>query len=363
MKKIYTNIFMILMLLIALIGCAQKENGTEKSSDQTKDSSIEEAILFPESYSAETEQVKFQCELEIPEDFTGIIHDYSVKGQVYCDSGKLYEIFAPEAELTEHHTNPAADEMPEDNTYIFADGTAIASGFQCLYNSKNNVYYSQLGVMDSIELASDEILSFAEPDMCIENVKETLHQLGYPADDFFYSWHSLNAEAMKSAEEQLVAQGDIPDHKRKEGWTSEDDIYVIYAYQKCGTLPVFHEIMSLGRSLAYDTPSGAPVQAVYSAQGMESFMVNNIYTFEQAREDLPLESFDAIAKVVAEKYNSILSESDYVVTRAKLYERVYHDEKQNYAAEPIWYFEIIENGNGRSVTLVNAVTGKEIYLP
>ena len=159
--------------------------------------------------------------------------------------------------------------------------------------------------------------------------------------------------------------GDFPDERRKKGWTSEDDIYVIYAYQKCGTLPVFHEIMSLGRSLAYDTPSGAPVQAVYSVRGLESLLVNNIYAFEKAEKNLYLKNFDEIAKVVEEKFNSILNEADYAVTRAKLYERVYYDEKQNYAVEPTWYFEIIENGNksGTSVTLVNAVMGKEIYLP
>jgi len=373
MKKKYKNSIMIIILLTVLIGCSQKEN--DKSPAQIKDTATkntatentttEDIVVFPDRYNTEMERVKFQCELEIPEGFTGLMQDYHVNEQVYCDSNKFYEMFAPESELKEHHTNPVSEGLPEDNTYIFADGTTIASGFQCLYNSINNIYYNQLGVMDSIEISSNEKLSFAEPETCIEDVNEILRQLGYPADDFFFSWHSLNAQAMEQAEEQLISSGDFPDERRKKGWTSEDDIYVIYAYQKCGTLPVFHEIMSLGRSLAYDTPSGAPVQAVYSVRGLESLLVNNIYAFEKAEKNLHLKNFDEIAKVVEEKFNSILNEADYAVTRAKLYERVYYDEKQNYAVEPTWYFEIIENGNESrtSVTLVNAVTGKEIYLP
>ena len=34
-----------------------------------------------------------------------------------------------------------------------------------------------------------------------------------------------------------------------------------------------------------------------------------------------------------------------------------------YAEEPIWYFEVMENGSNKTVMLVNAETGKEINLP
>lgn len=38
------------------------------------------------------------------------------------------------------------------------------------------------------------------------------------------------------------------------------------------------------------------------------------------------------------------------------------DEKQKYKADPIWYFEVVENNISKSVTLINAETGKEIFL-
>lgn len=38
------------------------------------------------------------------------------------------------------------------------------------------------------------------------------------------------------------------------------------------------------------------------------------------------------------------------------------DEDQQYMAEPIWYLEVNDNNSQKYVMLVNAETGKEIYL-
>lgn len=37
-------------------------------------------------------------------------------------------------------------------------------------------------------------------------------------------------------------------------------------------------------------------------------------------------------------------------------------EDQQYMAEPIWYLEVNDNNSQKYVMLVNAETGKEIYL-
>ena len=68
------------------------------------------------------------------------------------------------------------------------------------------------------------------------------------------------------------------------------------------------------------------------------------------------------AKERLEKFENILNDAEYEVTRAKFYERVYLDEGQKYKADPIWYFEVVENNISKSVTLINAETGKEIFL-
>ena len=61
-------------------------------------------------------------------------------------------------------------------------------------------------------------------------------------------------------------------------------------------------------------------------------------------------------------FRSILNDSCYVVDKAKLFQMVHMNKKQEYTVEPVWYFEVIENERSRSITLVNAVTGKETLL-
>ena len=75
-----------------------------------------------------------------------------------------------------------------------------------------------------------------------------------------------------------------------------------------------------------------------------------------------LKPFDEVASVVQDKFESILNDAVYEVTRAKFYTRVYLNEAQQYVAEPVWYFEVIENNSSKSLTLIHAETGKEIFL-
>ena len=54
-------------------------------------------------------------------------------------------------------------------------------------------------------------------------------------------------------------------------------------------------------------------------------------------------------------------EVTHTVTRAKLPIRTYYDEKQDIAAEPIWYFEVTD-GEAVEIVLINAINGNEIFL-
>ena len=120
--------------------------------------------------------------------------------------------------------------------------------------------------------------------------------------------------------------------------------------------------MSIARIMAYDTPDNAPIQAIYSTRGIEQLSINSVYAFENGEMQVSLKPFEDIAAVVEEKFENILNDADYEVTRAKFYERVYLNEEQKYEADPIWYFEVVENNTSKSVTLINAETGKVIFL-
>ena len=150
---------------------------------------------------------------------------------------------------------------------------------------------------------------------------------------------------MKKLRDQELNNGLLEKGKTNEP-TSEDEAYFIYAYQENTGIPVFHELMSVAKQMSDDSPDNAPVQAIYSARGLESLTIDYIYNFKNEQNTVALKPF-----------------VNYEVTRAKLYEHVYTGEDQKYAEEPIWYFEVMENGSNKTVMLVNAETGKEINLP
>lgn len=163
-------------------------------------------------------------------------------------------------------------------------------------------------------------------------------------------------------EERSIKEGSLKEDKKKYAWTEADDAYMVYAFQQNDHIPILHQWMSIFRIMAYDTVDNAPVTAVYSSRGIESLRVSPVYDFKETQKKVELKEFADIAEIVEEKFENILNDASYVVDRAKLFQMVHRNEKQEYLVEPAWYFEIIEDGNSRSVTLINAVTGKETLL-
>lgn len=70
--------------------------------------------------------------------------------------------------------------------------------------------------------------------------------------------------------------------------TSEDEAYFIYAYQENTGIPVFHELMSVAKQMSDHSPDNAPVQAIYSARGLESLTIDYIYNFKNEQNTVAL---------------------------------------------------------------------------
>lgn len=363
MSKKSRIIAMAVAFVLCIPGCAGGNNeAIQKDSVETEAAVQAETVVFPESYTYQSDKVKFECSLELPEEIKGQpVQEVTVKGKIYTNREKTYAAFVEGKEIKEEHTIPEMDTLPEDDIYTLTDAY-VSIGPECIYASNNFSYYSQLGLWDDMQSYADDKVSFGAPEACVTDLEKLLSDFGYPAEDFSFSFKPASAQTMKRVEQDLVEQEYIQGNKQKAEWTEEDDVYIIYSYQHCEGIPVFHEYMNLGQQLAYDTPSGAPVHAIYSSRGLENLYVSVVYEFEKTGKTLELKSFDEIAKVLQVKFESLLNERTYLVNRAKLYMRVYFDENQNYVAEPVWYFEIIDDEAANSVVLVNAVTGKEIYL-
>lgn len=366
MKKI-RGFSLILCVCSVLAGCNKSAVDVKEKSGEEIVSMEEAEYSFPEKYekTSDSGKVKFNCELEVPENIKGqAISTVDVKGLYSCDREKAWSMFGEGKEIIEKPEIPVEEGREPYDYYLFADDEALGISEGIDYGSSNSKYYSYIGVKspDNQDMFEEAEVFFKSGEECITELKKIIDELGYYPEDFIFACYPLNFQTMKNLEEQYLQEGYLAEEKRKESWSQEDDAYFIYGYQKYEDIPIFHEMMSIARTMAYDTPDNAPIQAIYSTRGIEQLNISDIYAFENGETQASLKPFEDIAAVVEEKFENILNDAEYEVTRAKFYERVYLDEGQKYKADPIWYFEVVENNISKSVTLINAETGKEIFL-
>lgn len=351
--------------LCACIVCTGCDRGV--SADKEVVSLEQTENGFPEKYekTSDSGKVKFNCNLEISENMKErSIGMVIVEGLYCCNKEKAWSMFGEGKEVIEKPEIPVDEGRAPYDYYLFADGESLGIYEGVSYGSSNSKYYMSIGVHDPNNQATLEEgeVSFKSGEECITEIKNSIEELGYHSEDFIFGFYPLNFQIMKNLEEEYIQEAYLEEEKRKESWNQEDDAYFIYAYQKNEGIPIFHELMSIARIMAYDTPDNAPIQAVYSTRGIEFLNIDSVYEFNNGEEQVSLKPFEDIVTAVETRFDNILNDATYEVTRAKFYERVYLNEAQKYEAEPIWYFEVIENNTSKSVTLINAATGKEIFL-
>ena len=366
MKKI-KGFSLILCVCSILSGCNKSAVYVKEKAEEEIVSMDEAEYSFPEKYekTSGSGKVKFNCELEVPEKIKGqSISTVDVKGLYCCDREKAWSIFGEGKEVIEKPEISVDEGKAACDYYLFANDENLCIDEGITYGSSTCKYYIYIGVQDPDNQATFEEteVSFKSGEECIAEIKKVIDELGYHSEDFIFDCYPLEFQTMKNLEEQYLQKDYLAEEKRKERWSQEDDAYLIYAYQKYEDIPIFHEMMSIARSMAYDTPDNAPILAIYSTRGIEQLSISGVYAFENGEHQVSLKPFEDIAAMVEEKYENILNDAKYEVTRAKLYERVYLNEEQKYKADPIWYFEVVENNISKSITLINAETGKEIFL-
>lgn len=362
---------MMSIVCLGLLGCANEDYNVSKIDNQASidASSVEDIeqneITFPEKYTADYENISFDCEVDLPDDFS-VTHSMqgSVNKKIYVDEAMVSELYLKDADILETHTWPGTDTIPDGYSYILSDGTNISTSDVFVYASPNKTYYSQTQVHreEYQEQYMNSQVSFASGEEAIEEIYIILEQLGYPVDSLKFYYYPLNANDLKNAEQEYIDAGLIIDGEEKTEWTTQDDAYFIYAYQTYQDLPILHESMSISYQFVKQAPDAAPIQAIYSANGLESLMVYNLYDISSTENHVSYLEFEEIVECVVNKYNNILSDSVFAVPVARLCQMVSYDKNQELIIKPVWYFEVIENEMTRSYMLVDAVTGNEIYL-
>lgn len=342
--------------------------GTVKTGETGEEGKTHQDTRIPETCQggSKSGKVIFDCTLEVPETVReNGMKKLRVEGVRPYDREKVYSYFAEGKKVAETFETPADKNQNAGYYYNFTDGASLGLDTSLSWGSENSAFYSLIGAASSENqhyFAQDSV-SFMSQEECMEKVKTILEEVGYPTEDLSFSAYPLSAASMNTLQEDEIEAGLLEPEKKKE-LTEGDEAYFVYAYQEQEEIPIFHELMSVARLFAFDTPDNGPIRAICSPRGLEQLNIDYVYQFTNEQEPVQLQPFETIRSVVEEKYENMLDDSVYEVTRAKLFRRIYTDEKQSYAEEPIWYFEVTDTGAGTNeVMLVNAETGKEISLP
>jgi hypothetical protein len=355
----------ILVGVIGTTGCGNKVTKKVKKEEGKTVGQEVKKVELPKTYQKNSGKIEFDCKVEVPEDFDSTdFHVASVR-KVYCsDNKKALDILAKDKEIKEEYLEPKHDDRPESYFYGFTDKSSLNTGDTTYFMAEKSFYYTEpfFNVDTKGKKDNQEQLAFASQEEGIARVEETMKMIECQTEIEFKSY-ALKAEQAKEWEEHLNRddEGVNEEEYKQDGWSSEDDAYLIHGYQQFQGLPVYNQNMAMGGRLSHMNAENAPVQAIYTVRGIEFLQLGFLYQLSEEGERVSLKSFDEIAKTVDEKINSIIDDNQYKVRLARLGQLVRFNQKQEYEVIPIWYFEV-DSEERMQVIYVNATTAEEVAV-
>lgn len=363
-----------LLITTLLLGCCGMHSSRESMTENDRKNELtlsRSDFSIPEKYNktSESGRVAFELSPEYPDVIAkGICEVPYVRGTIYADAQTVYEEFAVDKKVDEMHEMrySEASDAPDEVFYIFTDGSHLYSGENIQFAERESDYYN-LAAMDEVISQGglqDTEISFVSREEAIKKTQLLLSEIGLPQELLELSAYALDYNMLNQKELELHNQGLLTSEKMKQGWSAADDAYYIVGYQMYNGVPVYHETMSIRKEFAHYNVENATFKALLSADGwLEFWVTNNIYDLSSNGVTEELLTFEEITSVVEKKYDMLLNDSCYLVSRACFAFAVLHDESQKYNVIPVWYFEVMENGDRQSCVWVDAITGNEIYLP
>ena len=151
MKKI-RGFSLILCACSVLAGCNKSSVDVKEKAGEEIVSMEEAEYSFPEKYekTSDSGKVKFNCELEVPENIKGqAISTVDVKGLYSCDREKAWTIFGEGKEIIEKSEIPVNEGRAPEDYYLFANDECLDINEGITYGSSNSKYYSSIGARNS----------------------------------------------------------------------------------------------------------------------------------------------------------------------------------------------------------------------
>ena len=181
MKKI-RGFGLILCACSVLAGCNKSAVDVKEKAGEEIVSMEEAEYSFPEKYekTSDSGKVKFNCELEVPENIKGqAISTFDVKGLYRCDREKAWTIFGEGKEIIEKPETSVDEGRAPEDYYLFANDESLDINEGIAYGSSNSKYYLNIGVTnpDNQAVFEETEVSFKSGEECITELKKIIDEL------------------------------------------------------------------------------------------------------------------------------------------------------------------------------------------
>mgnify|MGYP001362493173 CR=1 FL=1 len=215
----------------------------------------------------------------------------------------------------------------------------------------NNVFSWQKNVTvnNTKEFSTETDLAFASQKSAIAKVEEALQQLGVK-NLGAVTVYSLDNQTLKSEEEKIK---DNPDYSTaiasgkmsfKDSWSEDDDCYFMFIECQLQGIPVTTDEVYFSKD--DESVSGNLITAIYSRRGIEYLQFMNLYQEKSTELIAPIITLDAAVASLTDKFASIITANNYVVSKIQLvYVPTLMGQKNNeFRMIPAWCFTTNEYG-------------------
>ena len=355
------------MLMLTMTACAStsdsKETLTESSAitNESTDSSSTTQVSgnFPEKLNMEIERVSFDAEVIAHSSANKKSKSYEVTVRKF-DKEKVKEKLLSNIEVAE--TINYGDEDSYQGTkeeYLSVSPTRIYF-YKNLYLYVNNAF-SLFEDDRNAESYKDTDFDFASRDAAKESILKELDSLGAGlGSDYFINMYSLDYETMKENEKVLDIDGEPDKSAYKPEWSSKDNCYYLCIRQSVNGIPVGYKYADADEKI---NEYNAPIQLLYSSSGIEFLSIDRMFDFSDKNEEVVLADMDKVSACIAKKYNDILNESKYSVSKLELHYICVKESETKYTVRPAWVVTMSENGDDTPFQMIiDAQTAEEIVL-
>ena len=355
------------MLMLTMTACAStsdsKETLTESSAitNESTDSSSTTQVSgnFPEKLNMEIERVSFDAEVIAHSSANKKSKSYEVTVRKF-DKEKVKEKLLSNIEVAE--TINYGDEDSYQGTkeeYLSVSPTRIYF-YKNLYLYVNNAF-SLFEDDRNAESYKDTDFDFASRDEAKESILKELDSLGAGlGSDYFINMYSLDYETMKENEKVLDMDGEPDKSAYKPEWSSKDNCYYLCIRQSVNGIPVGYKYADADENI---NEYNAPIQLLYSSSGIEFLSIDKMFDFSDKNEEVVLADMDKVSACIAKKYNDILNEAKYSVSKLELHYICVKESETKYTVRPAWVVTMSEIGDDTPFQMIiDAQTAEEIVL-